>query len=168
MQGEVLAQKITDPNLSRDVGRYAASSKASGAVRQYALGFMSPAAVYRMLEKIAPTMSRGATVKAKRLGPNKVEIVSTPKPGVEEKPYQCDNRMGTFEALSKLFTNKFAKIEHPSCFHKHGDSCRYIITWENTPSFGWKRVRNYFVLFSVLISLGFFLIFPVILFNNSK
>ena len=43
---EVLATKIAAPNLSREVGRYAAFSQASGAVRQYALGFMSPAAAY--------------------------------------------------------------------------------------------------------------------------
>ena len=41
---QILAQKTGDPNISREVGRYAASSKASGAVRQYVLGFMSPAA----------------------------------------------------------------------------------------------------------------------------
>ena len=35
---EVLDQEIADPNLSREVGRYAASSRASGAVRQYAMG----------------------------------------------------------------------------------------------------------------------------------
>jgi len=34
---EVLAQKTGDPNISREVGRFAASSKASGAVRHYTL-----------------------------------------------------------------------------------------------------------------------------------
>ena len=130
---KILSQKTGDPNISREVGRYAASSKASGAIKQYTLGLMSPTSVYLLMEKLYSAMSRGATVKAKKLGPNKVEIISTPKPGVNEKPYQCENRIGTFEAVAKLFTKRFATIEHPSCFHKGDDCCCYIITWEKTP-----------------------------------
>jgi hypothetical protein len=71
---------------------------------------MSPTSVYLLMEKLYSAMSRGATVKAKKLGPTKVEIISTPKPGVNEKPYQCENRIGTFEAVAKLFTKRFATI----------------------------------------------------------
>ena len=157
---EIISQKIGDPNISREAGRYAASSKASGAIKQYTLGLMSPTSVYLLMEKLYSAMSRGATVKAKKLGPNKVEIISTPKPGVNEKPYQCENRIGTFEAVAKLFTKRFATIEHPSCFHKGDDCCRYIITWEKTSSLVWKRVRNYSILLSILASLALFFVLP--------
>jgi PAS domain S-box-containing protein len=159
---EVLAQKITDPNLSREVGRYSASSKASGAVRQYALGFMSPAAAYRMLEKIAPTMSRTFTLKTRQIASDKMEVTVVPKSGVHEKIYQCDNRLGMLEAVSKVFTNKFAKIEHSTCIHRGGDVCRYLITWERTSSLIWKRVRNFSVLFSILVSPALFFVLPVV------
>jgi len=122
---------------------------------------MSLISLYILMEKLYPIMSRGADVKAKKLRSNKVEIVSTPKPGVDEKPYQCENRMGTFESVAKLFTKKFAKVEHPSCFHKGDDCCHYIITWEKTPSLILKRVRNYSLLFSISASLALFFVFPI-------
>jgi PAS domain S-box-containing protein len=114
---------------------------------------MNLTAIYLLMEKLYPFMSRGAKIKVKKLGPNKVEITSTPMPGVKEKPYQCSNRMGIFEATPKFFTDKLADIEHPSCFHKGDDCCRYIISWQKTPYMLWKRIRNYFILFSVLASL---------------
>ena len=157
---EILIEKTGNPNIAREAGRYALSSDVLGAAKQYTLGLLSLTSVYLLMEKLYPIMSRGAIVKAKKLGPNKVEIVSTPEPGVEEKPYQCENRMGTFDSLAKLFTERFANIEHPSCFHKGDDCCRYIITWEKTPSLVFKRVRNLAILFSILGSLALFLVLP--------
>ena len=159
---EILSQKTGDPNLSREVGRYAASSKASGTIKQYALGFMSPAAAYWLVKNLASRLTRGHTFKARKLGPNRVEISVTPNPGVFEKPYQCNARIGLFEALSKLFSNKFAKIEHPTCIHKGGDLCRYIITWEKTSSFMWRRVRNYLSILCFLASGVLYFFIPLI------
>jgi len=88
---EILVAKTGNPNIAREAGRYAISSGAMGAVKQYLLGLMSLISLYILMEKLYPILSRGATVKAKKLGPNKVEIVSTPKPGVNEKLYQCEN-----------------------------------------------------------------------------
>ena len=158
---EILVEKTGDSNISRKVGRFSVFSKASGAVRQYALGFMSPAAVYWVAETLGSRLTRASIYKTRKLGSNKIEILATPKPGVSEKSYQCDNRVGLLEAMSKLFTNKFAKIEHPTCIHKGGDLCHYIITWEKTPSLLWKRVRNYSFLFGMLVSLGLFFVLPL-------
>ncbi|MGM0384347.1 MAG: 4-vinyl reductase, partial [Thermodesulfobacteriota bacterium] len=143
---EILSQKTGDLDISREVGRYAASSKASGPVKQYTLGFMTPVASYCLVNNLASRLTRGSILKTRKIGPEKVEVTSIPNPGVSEKPYQCENRMGYLEAISNLFTNKFAKIEHPDCIHRGDDCCRYIITWEKTPSLIWKRVRNYSVL----------------------
>jgi class 3 adenylate cyclase len=150
---ELLRKKIGDPNISRKVGRFAAFSKASSVVKQYTLGFMTPGAAYWLLEKLGPHMTRASTVKSRKLGANKIEISATPNQGVFEKPYQCDNRMGILEAIAKLFTNKFAKIEHPTCIHRGGDLCLYIVSWERTPSFILARIRNY-VLFLGLLACG--------------
>jgi hypothetical protein len=109
---EILVEKTGNPSISREVGRYAASSKASGVVRQYTLGFISPAAAYWVVEKIGSKLTRASTLTARRLGRNKVEVSVTPKSSVHQKPYQCDNLLGLLEAISKLFTNKFANIEH--------------------------------------------------------
>ena len=159
---QILVEKTGNPNVAREAGRYAVSSRALGAVKQYLLGLMSLRSLYVLMEKLYPIMSRGADVKAKKLGPNRVEIVSIPRPEIAEKPYQCENRMGIFESLAKLFTKRFAKIEHPSCFHKGDDCCRYIITWEKTPSLIWRRVRNYSLLLSPLASVAFFFVLPIV------
>ncbi len=158
---EILVAKTGNPNIAREAGRYVVSSEALGAAKQYTLGLMSLTSVYLLMERLYPIMSRGATVKVKKLGPSKVEIVSTPKPGVNEKPYQCDNRIGTFESLGKLFTKRFAEVKHPSCFHKGDDCCRYIITWEKTSSLIWKIIRNYSLLLSILASLALFFVLPI-------
>jgi PAS domain S-box-containing protein len=151
---EMLVEKTGNSNISRDVGRFAASSETLGPLKKYTLGFISPVSVYLLMKKIYTVMSRGATVEAKKLGSNKVEIISTPQPGINEKPYQCDNRIGQFESAAKLFTERFATIEHPSCFHKGDDCCRYIITWEKTAPLIWKRVYNYSIVLSIFASLS--------------
>ncbi|MCK4985908.1 MAG: PAS domain S-box protein, partial [Desulfobacterales bacterium] len=157
---EILVKTTGNANIARDAGRYSSTSAAAGAVRQYALGLMNMTTVYLLMEKLYPFISRGAKIKVNKLGPNTVEITSIPMPGVKEKPYQCANRTGVFEAASKFFTDTLAKIEHPSCFHKGDECCRYIISWPKMPHMLWKRTRNYFLLFGGLGSLALFWFMP--------
>jgi len=149
---DTLVAETGDQDIARKVGRFSASSESSGTVKQYSLGLMNPTAIYLLMGKLYPLMSRGADISSKKIGPETIEIVSIPKPGVEEKPYQCQNRTGVFEAAAKWFTNEYAKIEHPACLHNGDDCCRYIINWEKTKPFLWKRARNYFLFFSILSS----------------
>jgi PAS domain S-box-containing protein len=159
---EYLVKKTGKPDISKEAGRYATSSEEWGPFKQFALGFVKLSSFYLFIEKAYPVMSRGASVKARKLGSQKVEIVCTPKPGVNEKPYQCDNRFGMLESIGKLFTREFTKIEHPECFHKGDECCRYIISWENPPSLIWKRVRNASILFSALITVVLFFFLPTL------
>jgi class 3 adenylate cyclase len=160
---EALSRKTKNPNLPREVGRYMASSSVlSGPLKQYIMGFMTPSAAYWVLEKIVPHLSRAFTLETKKLGSNKLEVLVRPKPGVIEKHYQCENRCGQFEAIAKVFTGKYAIIDHPTCIHKGGDVCRYIITWEEEGLFLWRRFRLYLISLA-LLSLGalYFLITPI-------
>ena len=159
---ERLSRETNNPNLSREVGRYMASSEASGPLRQYLQGFMTPGAAYWVLQRLASHLSRAFTLKIKRLGPNKIEVLATPNPGIIERPYQCDNRWGLFESLAKVFTNKYANIEHPTCIHKGGDACRYIITWENTHFFLWRRIRFYLITLAFLAFMALYFFIPPI------
>jgi PAS domain S-box-containing protein len=157
---EILIKKTGNPNIAREAGRYTTSHKGMGSVKQYTLGLMSLTTVYLLMEKVYPILSRAVDVKTKKLGPNKVEIVSAPKPGVNEKPYQCENRIGGFESLSKLFTDRMANVAHPLCFHKGDNACHYIIAWEKTTSLIWKRIRSFSLLISIAISISFFFVLP--------
>ena len=61
----------------------------------------------------------------------RLRLVSTPKPGVNEKPYQCENRIGIFESLwVSTSPIDLPTVEHPLCFHKGDNACCYIISWE--------------------------------------
>jgi len=156
-----LSEITGNENISRAAGRYAAVSEASELLKKYTLGFTTPASAYWVLEKITPHLTRGQSFRSKKIGPNKVEVSVTQNPGVKENPYQCDNRMGQLEAIAKVFTNKFAKIEHPTCIHKGGDMCRYIITWERTPALLWKTIRNYSIIIGPIASVALYFLLPL-------
>lgn len=159
---KILVEMTINPHIAREAGRFAASAEGLGYAKQYTLGLMSPVSAYQLMERLYPLMSRGAEIQAQKLGSNKVEIISTPGRGVEEKPYQCENRKGFFEAIGSFFTEKFAQVEEASCFHKGEECCRYIITWENTPSMVWKRLRNYSLLVTAFGLIGSFFVLPTV------
>jgi len=50
-----------------------------------------------------------------------------------------------------MFTDKFAHVDHPSCVHKGDENCQYIISWTKAPKIHWKLIRNYTLLFSIII-----------------
>lgn len=157
---EILVARTGDPHIARKAGRFAALTEGLGAAKQYILGLMSPTPIYLLMEKLYPILSRAASVKTKKLGPNRVEIISIPKSGVVEKPYQCENRAGVLEALAKWFTDKFANVEHPECLHRGDKHCRYIVGWDKTPPLIWKRIRNYFLFGSTCILIFVFVLAP--------
>ena len=159
---EIIVQKTGNTNISRDVGHYSIFSKAGLPLQQYTLGFITPATAYAVMEKLYNRVSRACTLTTKRLDKNSIEITVTPKEGVVEKPYQCENRTGIFEAVARMFTNQFAEIDHPVCMHRGGDTCSYIITWKQTSSFTWKRIRNYTTILSAISCLGLFFVLPVL------
>ena len=157
---EIIAARTGNPHIAREAGRFTVSCERVGPAKQYAMGLINLASVYLMVGKLARTMSRGAEMKAKKLGANKVEIISTPRSGTAEKHYQCENRIGTFESVSRIFINKYAAVEHPECFHRGDNRCRYLVTWAQTPSLIWKRMSNAALIMGLLISLISYLTLP--------
>ena len=149
---EIMVQKTGNPNLAREAGRYTILSKKIGAVKEYTLGLMSPAMVFLATGKLYRIMSRGARIEATNISANQAQIKATPNSGVNEKPYQCANRMGTLESLPKLFTNDFADIKHPECYHRGDPACLYIISWKTTKSMFWTRFSKYAFLATLLLT----------------
>ncbi|MBW2409860.1 MAG: response regulator [Deltaproteobacteria bacterium] len=147
---EVLVAKTGNPKIAREAGRFTVSSERLGVAKQYALGLITMSSMYMMVGKLANSLTRGSTFKATKKAANKAEILSIPKPGVKEKSYQCQNRIGTLESVAKLFTDDFAEVEHPACFHRGSACCRYIVTWPKTPSLTWTRICKYSLIFSLL------------------
>jgi PAS domain S-box-containing protein len=166
---DILMKRTQDPSVFREAGRYMAASKSVSALRQFLLAFITPVQAYSMLGKILSYLDRGVTFQANKISANKIEIIITPLDGVDDKPYQCENRKGSFEAVAKLFTNKFAAIEHPVCLHEGGSHCRYAVSWEEPTFLKWRRIRNYIAIPSIvtLVVCGFLLsVGPLILLGS--
>lgn len=162
---EKVAVPIDGPTSAREAGRYSATSQAASILRQYTTSFLTPSIAYWMAEKLAATLTRHIIFKVNRIAANKVEILVTPRPGVAEKPYQCENRIGTMEAVAQVFTKKYAQVDHPECLHQGGDCCRYYVTWERQPYQIWEIIGRYAVLGGGISSLllAFVLPFPYLL-----
>jgi HD-GYP domain-containing protein (c-di-GMP phosphodiesterase class II) len=156
---EKLVQLTGNKNIAREAGRYAASPDAMGVIRKYILGFISPAQAYPLISKYAPLFTKSSKYESKKIGRNKVEITVTPYEGVHEELYQCENRLGYFDAIATAFNYQLPKIEHPECLFSGGKCCRYIVTWKEAKSYFWEKLRNYA---SLLIPFSFvsYLIYP--------
>lgn len=121
-------------NIAREAGRYSASPEAMGTMTKSLMGFIGPARLFEYVEKVAADYTRSARFSSKKIGKNAIELTVTPYEGVEEKPYQCENRIGYFEAIINLFHERLPRIEHPECIFNGGRSCRYIVSWQNSPA----------------------------------
>jgi len=157
-----IAVKITgNVHLAREAGQYSVIS-GSSIIYKYLAGFLNAAAMYKAAQKITSLWSRGMELTVTHTAPNKPEVVSIPNKGVDEKLYQCENRLGVLEALGKILTGKLARIEHPECIHKGNAVCRYCITLEISKAFRFTRVRNFVALagLALLILLAFYLPVP--------
>lgn len=132
--------KVLDGQAAaRGAGRYSANAHSSEILRQLAIGFITPSMAYWMMEKTVSSVTRHINLRVQRLAVNKIEILAWQKPGVQETSFQCDNRIGILEAIGKLFTGQYSKIDHPECIHRSAHHCRYIVTWEETSHQRWAR-----------------------------
>jgi len=158
---EIAVKATGDPDIARKAGQYAPFSKTAGGFSKYLLWYMTPSAAYTVLGKLYPHASKGSSVETRKVGPNHAEITAIQNPGVKEKPYQCENRLGGLEGIAKLFTNEFAVVEHDTCMHISGDRCVYNIRWKTMPSFTWKRIAGYSYLLGLIICLLFLFSLPL-------
>ena len=139
---EKLVSMTKSEHIAREAGRYAASPEAIGVMRQYILGMVTPAMVYELIGKATANFTRSSRYESKKMSPSSIEVTVIPREGVTEQPFQCENRLGFFDAIVNIYQNKDPRIEHPECLFTGGKVCRYIISWENSPSVNWATVRN--------------------------
>jgi len=162
---EKLVQLTGNQRIAQEAGRYAASPDVLGAMHQYILGLVDAASTFDLINKAVANFARSSTYQSRRLSSNAVEIVVTPLEEGLEKQFQCDNRIGFFEAIVLIFNHKITdlqyfpeiqhlpNIQHPECVFKGGRVCRYIITWEKTLYVLLKRIRSLAVFFLAAFNL---------------
>jgi len=151
---EKLVQMTGNQKIAREAGRYAASPDVLGAMRQYILGLVDAASTFEIISKTTANFTRSSRYESRRTSSNSVEIVVTPvRPGIE-KPYQCENRIGFFEAIVLIFNHKITDlqyfpeiqhlptIQHPECVFRGDPACRYLVSWDKTVFLFLKKARN--------------------------
>jgi two-component system, NtrC family, C4-dicarboxylate transport sensor histidine kinase DctB len=159
---ERLVRVTGNQKIAREAGRYAASPDVLGAMRQYILGLVDAASTFDIISKTTANFTRSSRYESRRISSNVVEIVVTPLEPELEKPYQCENRIGFFEAIVLIFNHKITDlqyfpdiqhlptIQHPECVFRGGKVCRYLVTWDKTFFLFLKKARN--LIFLVLAS----------------
>ncbi|MBM2833286.1 MAG: hypothetical protein HW406_447 [Candidatus Brocadiaceae bacterium] len=154
-------EKLTkNKNIAREAGRYAALPETIGVMRQHVLGLVGPSNAYKLMGTYAPKFTKSSIYESKETEPNKIEIIVTPKEGVSEKPFQCENRIGYFEAIALMFNYRLPEIAHTECIFKGGSACRYIVSWRESYSAFWKKTRNYATLILSALCLGSYFTYP--------
>jgi HD-GYP domain-containing protein (c-di-GMP phosphodiesterase class II) len=144
---EELSVLTSNASIAREAGCYAASPGAMGAMKLFFLGTVGPGKAYQLIGRGARRLTRSSTFESRSLSSNRVEVTITFEEGVEEKPYQCENRIGFLEAISILFARSAPVIDHPECIFRGGKTCRYNISWSASKADLFKRARNYAAVF---------------------
>ena len=161
---EKLVELTGNRKIAREAGRFASSPDLESLLGRSVISLISPVKYYEILGKYARAITRSSKYQAKILSSNKAEIIVTPYPGTKEELFQCENRIGYWEATSTWFKLKPPQISHPECIFKGGKACRYIVSWPKSPVTILKTIRNVTVgLFCIL----FAAILAFALFNNS-
>jgi HD-GYP domain-containing protein (c-di-GMP phosphodiesterase class II) len=142
-----LSVLTNNASIAREAGRYAASAGAMGAMKLFFLGTVGPGKAYQLIGRGARRLTRSSTFESRSIGSNRVEVTINFEKGVEERPYQCENRIGFLEAISMLFARAAPVIEHPECIFRGGKTCRYIISWSPSKADLSKQARNYAAVF---------------------
>jgi HD-GYP domain-containing protein (c-di-GMP phosphodiesterase class II) len=142
-----LSYLTSNASIAREAGRYAASPDALGAMKLFFLGTVGPRKAYELIGRGARRLTRSSTFESRALSRNRVEVTVRFEPGVQEKPYQCENRIGYLEAVSLLFARGTPEVDHPECIFKGGQHCRYHISWKASNADLFQRARNYAIAF---------------------
>ncbi|GBE52473.1 blue-light-activated protein [bacterium BMS3Bbin14] len=139
---EKLVQLTGNPRIAHEAGRFASTPEVLGSLRRSILCLIGPIKYYELIGKYASKITKSSRYQARKLGANKVEITVTPYPGTREEPFQCENRMGYWEAVSTGFNLNPPRILHPECMFQGGKVCRYIVSWQESPATLFKRIKN--------------------------
>lgn len=150
---EKCVQLTGNANIAREAGRYAASPGTLGVMRQYSLSLAGPLKAFSLIESATRKLTLSSQYQFRKITNNKVEIAVRVFSGVKEKPFQCQNRIGFFEAILALFHVGNPRVEHPECMFRGDELCRYLISWRHSRATKLKRLRDAILLAGTLVLL---------------
>lgn len=138
------AEELTqNPDIAFDAGLAAFDRHALGAAQNYVLTYLTPAQLFAQVQKTVNALTKTLTFTAQLLGKDSAQIRVDFAPWAEEKPYQCRNRFGTLIAATRATGYTLVSFEHPECFFKGGECCRYLLRWEKPVEKKLATLRNF-------------------------
>jgi len=146
-----MVQATGNPGIAREAGRCGASVESLGIMRKYLVGLIGPANAFGTIRKSSSILTRSSIYESRKIASNKVEITVTPAPDVQESPFQCENRIGFFEAVLAAFGCSNPVIEHPECLFQGDTVCRYLVSWKETLPIRIRAFRDRFALGALAI-----------------
>jgi PAS domain S-box-containing protein len=158
---ENLVRSTGNQHIAHEAGRFAVQSKSSIMLRQYASAFATPAVAYWMLGKLSSALTKHISTKIDNITIHKAVFTVTPNVGVQERPYQCENRVGLYEGLAKLFTGEYAQVEHDECVHQGYPACKYSISWKISAAMIWKLIASYASVLGIVAVVILFFFLPL-------
>lgn len=152
-----LVQMSNDPGIAREAGRYAASPDGLGTLQAFVMGLIGPEYAFSVINKLAWKFTHSSRMSTRKTGPRELEVTVHFQPGVRENPFQCQNRIGLFEAIFLMYGHDFPQIRHTECVFDGGEVCRYLISW--SPSLASRLVAVRKISFLLLPLSAVFLFF---------
>lgn len=152
-----------NPLLAKEAGQYVFNLESTGFTRSYVLSFTNPHTMFAKIAEVTKQLVRSSTYTARKLNDTSVEIIVSPQHNCKEEKFQCENRLGLFEAAVKAFRYDMLAIEHPECMFKGEPHCRYIVKWNISATALMRRWRNISVILLPLLNLALLLTNPAIL-----
>ncbi len=152
-----------NPHLAREAGQYVFNSESTGFMRPYVLSFTNPHTMFAKIGEVTKQLVRSSTYTSRKLNDSSVEIIVTPQHGCKEESFQCENRLGLFEATIKAFHYDLITIEQPECIFNGGPHCRYIVKWNISKTALMRRLRNISLVLLPVLNLPVLLTNPVML-----
>lgn len=149
---DALVEETGNPGIAREAGRFAASPESMGLMENIFLGFLGPSKVYAAVGKVSKSLTRSSVYTARQMGRNRVEISVNFLPGIQERPYQCQSRIGYIESVPLHFAKTLPHVEHTECVFEGGACCRYLVSWRQPRSVMLTKTRN-FLSFAFLIAI---------------
>jgi signal transduction histidine kinase/CheY-like chemotaxis protein len=140
-----------NPGIAREAGQFGASVESTGIMRKYLGGLIGAANAFSTIRKSSAILTRSSIYESRKIASNMVEITVTPAPDVQERLFQCENRVGFFEAILTTFDCSNPLIEHLECMFQGDPVCRYRISWKETLPNRIRAFRNRFALVALAV-----------------
>ncbi len=135
---EVAMKYTNDSQLAYHCGLNFSDSL--GIIGSMAIGYTSPEVVMDQVVKIETQIALKTQLKMEKLGNNRYKVAVSFKDGFLEHEMGCQNRVGGYEAIPRIFGLPYAKVDHTKCRFKGAEQCEYLITMPESGFIIYKKI----------------------------